>query len=459
MAEFHERDPALREYIEAVEVCRDVHSGTLRLRKVGQKYLPIMPEESVKAWKSRKQASVLYEGFTRTVDGLVGMAFRRDPTLSEATPNQIVEQSEDIDMAGNHLSVFMRDAFEDQMVDGNVFIFVDWPTVEPGVFSNPVDERAANLRPYWIRIPRLNVLGHDTERFGGRDVTTHFRYVEQLYRRVEGKQVPVKRIRQYEPAGDNPTAGVFFRIWEKAEDQDWEVVEPGRPMNISQVPLAVSESNRRSRPPLEALAHESVLHWQLRSDRTNLIRASHVPIFAVWGAELNAVTFGPGVGLEGPENASAEWIEITGSGLEHSKDELADIRQNMASLGLSQLERQTRQAETARAREIEKAEADSKLAVALRALRDAADNALLLHAEWIDESDAGAVDLNTDFDSLIIDWQMVQQLRGLVGEGSLSLETMWERLQKGEVLGDTFDPDVERERIRQEQNDGLVGAM
>ena len=456
MAEPWERDAAQEEHLRAVELCRDVHGGTFRLRDRGTAYLPQMTNEEDDAYDDRKGGSVLYEGFSRTVDGLVGMAFRKDPTLSDDTPAEILEQQEDIDRAGSHVSVFLRDALEDQMVDGKSYLFVDMPAVEEGAVRTLADERAAGLQPYWIRIPRLNVLGHDRERVQGREVTSHFRYLATTFQRNDaGDQVQVNRVRQYEPTGDGR---VVWQMWEQVGDQDWDQVVQDRIMTIPEVPLAVAQANRRGRPPLEALAHESILHYRIRSDRTNLISASHVPIFVVTGGELAYVSFGPGVGIELPEGADAKWVEITGSGLAHSKEELQDIRQNMASLGLSQLERQTRQAETARAREIEKAEADSKLSVAVRALRDAADNALRYHALWIGQESTGEIELNTDFDTLMLDWQMVQQLRGMVAEETLSLETLWHRLQKGEVLGDTFDPELERERIRQELNDGLRGA-
>lgn len=459
MAEFRpeHHDPSTREALEAVQVCRDTHAGTLRLRRAGEQYLPRMEQEDRSVYERRKKGSVAYNAMRRTVDGLVGLSFRKDPTLSEGAPGWFADRWTDLDAAGTPAPVLFRDIFRGELLDGKAYILVDMPPLEGA--ENRQDQEARGIIPYWVPINRLNVLGHDTERVQGREVTTYFRYMEHGFRRAQDRtQEPVRRVREYVLDDAPEGRSVRFSSWVAVGEKEFVPETQGDRLNIPEIPVAVAEANREGWPPLEDLAHEQVLHYQIRSDRTNLLHFSHVPVPVSKGGKLDAVAFGPTMGVEVPADGDFKIEEASGSALGQSAEELRDIEKRMASLGLAQLERDTRAAETARARELEKVESDSKLAVAVRALRGAIEKAQAHHAMMRGEEmpEEAGVELNTDFDSLVMDPAEIRELRELVDAEYLSVETLWERLQKGEVLGDTFDPDTERERIRQEREEGLA---
>jgi hypothetical protein len=148
-----------------------------------------------------------------------------------------------------------------------------------------------------------------------------------------------------------------------------------------------------------------------------------------------------------PQGGDAKYLEPTGAALDSSRQELQDILQNMAALGLAMLQRDTRAAETAEAKRIDKSETDSRLAAAARGLQDAIEEALGIHALWIGEADGGSCDINRDFEQQPLDPQMLKVLSEMVGAGDLDLDTLWDIMKAGGVLPDTFDNEIVRAKL------------
>lgn len=457
------RGLAQQRQAEPVAICRDVYGGTLQMRNARTKYLPQFPKEPNDAYDGRLKASVLYNAFGRTVGGLVGMVFRKDPVLGEDVPAPIAQHAENIDLAGRHLAVFARDGFEDALVDGHVHIFVDMQAVPRGAVPTLADERALGLRPYWVLIRKQDVLRIRSVNVGGRPVVTEFAYQElQPVPDGEYGEREEKRVRIYRlVTGEEGKHQVQFEVWAQrkvdgAATDTWTRIEDGT-MTIGRIPVATDYTRRsgfmESRPPLLDLALENVLHYQTRSDRCNNLHIAATPIPVLIGAE----TDGEGKtqlvstqhAIELPLNGDAKYLEPTGAALTHSRDELKDIEARMAALGLAMLERDTRAAETAEAKRIDKSASDSQLSAAARGLEDALEEALGLHAEWmgLGENAGGSVSVNRDFERQQLSPQMVSALSSAVGAGQLRMETLWDILKRGDVLPEGFDAEVEREAL------------
>ena len=445
----------------AVTICRDVYGGTLSMRAKAAEYLPKFPKETEKGYRGRVSTAVLYNAFKRTVKGLVGMVFRKDLTLGDDVPAAVKAHAENIDLEGRNLSVFAKDLLGDEMVDGHACIFVDMQRAPEGGFPTLADERRAGLRPYWIPIRKQEILRFETVNVGGKRVLRMFAYrTVTIERDGQYAQKAVERVRIYELAGagaGEPENPVAFEVWrrdEKRGEQDqWQKESFGRLKGIKRIPLSIAYADRsgflESDPPLLDLAHENVLHFQLRSDRHNTLHIAGVPIPVFTGIDPEKpVAVGADTGIVLPLNGTATYLEPAGNALAASRDELRDIEARMAALGLAMLERDTRQAETAEAKRLDKAEQDSALATAARGLKDALEMALSFHAEWLkDPKGGGSVGINTDFEQLSIDAALAKELREMVAAGLLSLETLLRTFERAEVFGDDFDVEEELDRI------------
>lgn len=456
------RDAGQERQMQAVGICRDVYAGTLRIREKGSKYLPQMEREERKDYEKRLAVSRLYNAYRRSVGGLVGMVFSKDPQLADNLPDALKEHAENIDMAGRHLSVFARDHFTDAMIDGHSTIFVDMPSVEPGTVQTLADERALAGRPYWIGIRKEQILRVRTLNVAGRVVLSRFAYTETV-QEDDGEfgQVSVQRVRDYQLGVIEEQVRVVFRVWSKRKRQngeEWVEETPDNPvMSIDRIPVATTYTHRtaymESEPPLLDLAIENIGHYQTASDRQNVLRIGSVPVLALTGVQKDDVEIGPNSALLLPQGATAEFVEINGASLAESREELKEIERRMAVLGLSMLMSETRDAETATSKRIDKSESDSQLSSGARALQDTLENAIAIHALWLGielpgkSSEERWVTVNREFESLPMDAQTVTALSNLVAMNQLPLEEMWSMLQRGNLLPDGFDAEKAKEML------------
>lgn len=118
----------------------------------------------------------------------------------------------------------------------------------------------------------------------------------------------------------------------------------------------------------------------------------------------------------------------------------------MASLGLQMLVRETRAAETAQAKLIDKAESDSALSVISRGLEGFLNHLLEIHATYRNIEPA-RLTVNRDFNSQQMEPSLIREIRGMVADGQLPMEDMWSLLQAGELLPPTFDVELAQERL------------
>lgn len=73
------------------ELVRDVDGGQRRVQAASTKYLPRHASELVENYAVRLAQPCFFNAFTRTIEGLTGLAFRRDPVLGDDVPAAIKE--------------------------------------------------------------------------------------------------------------------------------------------------------------------------------------------------------------------------------------------------------------------------------------------------------------------------------------------------------------------------------
>lgn len=453
-----------------MKVVRDVLGGTLRLRALGKEYLPSFPKEDEKIYKARLRASVLFNATKRTLKAFSGMIFRKEIEVGDDVHERIVPHLDNIDLTGRDLDTFARANFEDAEADGHACIFVDMqPPVEGA--ESPIDEEAAGLRPYWVTIRKQDILAFDTELRGGVTVLTGLRYHETSTERNGFTEHEVHRIREYwldieQEEGGEAQQVVRYRIWRLKEDVeypgeagDWDREgEDKKMVGRSTIPLAVTYTGRtgymESDPPLLDLALENIKHYQTDSDNQNLARTAKVQTLVITGESkdnVHSVAIGPGnaIVLE-DSDSDAKWIGADGSSFSVFLDDLDNIEKRMAIMGLSMLMSDTRAAETAASKRIDKSESDSQLAASAKSLEAALNHALKLHAEWLDIEDGGHVGVNTDFETEPLSAEHFREFRELWGERGISWDSLMAILNAGDVMPEGFDIEEERQRLADE---------
>lgn len=451
----------------ATDICRDVYGGTLVVREKKTKYLPRFEREEEKDYNARRNQSVLFNAFRRTVKGLVGMIHREPIKLSDSLPEEIRRDLENVDLAGRHLDVFARDLSEDAWIDGHAAILVDMQAVEPGEAQTLADERGLGLRPYWVGIEKSQILRVRTVNVAGRVVLSRFAYRETVIE-DDGDfgEKEVERVRDYRlvtvvPEGESePQVRVAYILYTKRKDKSgkerWDA-DPVKYMSINRIPVSTHYTNRtgfmESAPPLLDLAHLNTLHYSVWSDRLNVLHIASVPIPVLKGLrdseEGTTVGVNSAIIIEG-EHGDAFYMEPAGNALGSSADELVSIEQRMAYEGLTILKGNSQ--ETARAKEIDKSESDSVLLAAVRDEEDTLENAIEIHALWrgVELERKGEdrwVEVNKDFVKHMMEPDMIRALNEVVVAGNMPVEEMWDAMKRGEVLPATFDNEAAREKM------------
>jgi hypothetical protein len=247
---------------------------------------------------------------------------------------------------------------------------------------------------------------------------------------------------------------VTYELWRDFDGnielyQEPQVIKP-----LTEIPLIPIYVNKtafmESRPPLIDLAHANTLHYQTSSDLYHACHIANVPLLFTKGFAVEEVEVGPQSSISvphgGPE-VDARWLETSGAGLGLTREILQDIEAQMAVLGLNMLKRESRLAETAEAKRLDKAEQDSALGSAALNLQDAIENALKLTAAFLKLPEGGSITVNRDFMDQVMSPQEIAEYAKMVNSGQLSLETLWSILEERGALPDDFDPELEKEQI------------
>lgn len=437
--------PGHKRQQEGWKLCSDLYEGPRKVRDRGVEYLPKFPREPDEKYLARLRGSVLYEWFARTVRGLTGMVFREPPALAESLPPSIRQAWEDLDLLGSHGRVFWRDRHAEAQVLGHLVVFVDMST--------------ALRRPYCVAIRADDVLDGLYDEVDGRPTLVHFRYRARVLRR-KGRYGyrEVETVREYNlrqrPDG---VRYVECLVHERQEDtegrpkDEWVTTET-RAMEIDEIPAVTAYHGDRlgpfeSRPPHEALAEENIKHYNLVSDNDNVLHLCSVPQFAVIGADRTSGTqkVAANAGWDLPKDGKIMYAEPQGNGLEAAERRIAASERRMALLGLSMLHSESRAAETATSKQIDKAESDSQIASHASATNDAIEESVRLMAKWLDlelTKDGGRwVAVNQDFVGAPLEPQVMMAYAKL-WEGGLPVRPILEELQRGGRLPKDADLDA-----------------
>lgn len=442
--------PAAARQVPQTKLTRDLSEGQEIIQAEEQAYLPKAPGEEDINYSDRLARSVFFNAFGRTVEGLTGLIFRKDPKLGDDVPEQIVEAWENVDLAGTHGDVFLRDIEADALTVGHAAILVEFPDVG----DNPPDrkEERENVRPYLVPIRKENIMSWRETIEDGRII------LQQIVLR-EFTEAPVgaygvARVVSYRVLERTVVDDVPVVTWETMRVSKQNAVIPiaeGTYVNQVEIPISeVPTSGRKalfvSRPPLVDVAYLNVAHYQMWSDYAWSIHKTNVPIFVVTGEsnldeDGNTVVtvLGGNNALWLPDvQAKAQYVSHSGDALESSKTALDDLKSEMGTLGLAMLSPQKRSAETAEAKRLDKSTSDSALSVTARGLQDCVERVLGFWARYLKiDSGGGSIEINRDFEGLLMEASVMTAYATLVNAGFPPRMVLDALKRGGRILEDT----------------------
>jgi len=143
---------------------QDVFAGEDAVKSGGERYLPKLDSQTLDEYKPYRARASFFNATARTVDGFVGLIFRRESTVKlpdsgSGVGKALVEFQDDADMLGTPLESYAKSVVSEVMGVGRAGTSVDW--------EDHVEHRA-----YAVLYHAEQIVNWRAERVNGRNALT-----------------------------------------------------------------------------------------------------------------------------------------------------------------------------------------------------------------------------------------------------------------------------------------------
>lgn len=449
------------------KVTSDLWGSALDVREMGTEYLTQFNKEPQEKFKARLQRSVFTNDFRQSIETMAGMVFRTDPKPT-GVHDEIEALLPDIDLCGNSFWSFNIDNFQKFLRDGNGFIYVDAPKVSGATAekiaagTRPTLRDRGNDRPYWVFYLASQVINYRYERIGSRDVLVQLTIQETVTVPDGGfgeKEVVQNRVL---------TPGAYEVFLQDPKTKKFTIPGDSGTTGLSEIPIVPIVRDMAAIPPLLTLALLNVLYYNQTSDYDDICHLVCAPLrVEKYDSKEDAEAAGkvqtasPGVGKKiWGQHAAISYVEVSGSGMERTRERSQDVKKEMAAIGVGMLapsdiigmRTATEVADNAGQRQ-------SKLAKFAREWENAIEKALYFTAQYINSikgpktidlqnaEEMTKMRLKIDYNRLTFSLEQLGFFNDLVDSGKLSLQTFLEWLPQVADMPQGFDPKIEMKRI------------
>jgi hypothetical protein len=450
--------PSYDAYAQKWKRARDASKGQDAVHKAGIDYLPRLKDQTEEDYSAYKQRASYFNATGRTIDGLVGMVFRKEPQIEQTGIDSIID---DVDLAGNSLTSFAQYILREVLTVDRFGVLVEYPTVQSVVVTQ-ADAQAQNLRPYATHYPTESILNWKVERIN--NVMQPTLVVLQEMAEVSDDGYEAKHIDQLREL--RLLNGVYIqRIWQKDEKTKKYVQIGGdiKPL-MNNAPLrfipffafgADENSLEIHDAPILPIADLNLAHYRVTADYEHGCHFTGLPMLFFAGISTvdaegknTPIYVGSQQAMTStlPE-AHAEYIEFTGQGLGAIEKNLDRKEKQMAVLGARMLEQQKNGVESEGAMQMRANGENSTLASIAKLLADQLSNMLMFMADWSGVASDVTVTLNTDYLPVGMTAEQLNSLVGAWQAGAISKQVLFNNLQRGEVINDGVSFKDEEEEI------------
>jgi hypothetical protein len=425
--------------------------GTPAMRAAGYHFLPKWPNEEQASYDCRLKVATLLPAYQRTVTVMSGKPFSKQITLSKDTPPEIVEWCNDIDKEGINLHTFAAEMFQECFY-GLAGILVEAPkpiTISTGRDPTEAEQKAAGIRPYWVRIKHSQLLGWILKTVNGAKVLTQLRIAETA--KVPDGEYGEKSVPQVRVL----TPGK----WELQEKrvvngkEAWVIVDSGT-TGLTFIPFVPLYGMRKAfmcgAPPLRDLAYLNVKHWQSQSDQDTILHVARVPILFAKLLGDSGITVGASTAIKADDkDADVKFVEHTGKAIEAGKASLEALEEQMLQTGAELL--MAKPGQRTATEDSNDAEANKcDLQRMVEGFEDSLDLALYYTAQYKKLPAGGTVSLFKDFASFSLTDASAQLVLGMQAQGLISKPTAIREQQRRGNLSPDIDPDKELQLVGEE---------
>lgn len=435
------RSHAVCEMAESWPMIDALVGGTGAMRKAGKAFLPQFPAEPDASYKARLSCATLFPAFSRTAEVLAAKPLSKPIDLDGC--DQLEDLFDDIDREGSTLHGYASNLMLNCMQYGLVGVLVDVPPRPEGV-RTMADERDAGIRPYLATYKASSILGW-REGSGG---LTQLRLLECVCEEDgEFGEKMVKQVRVLTPGA----WAIYRKVKDAAGNETWQIYEDGTSA-LGKIPFVffygIKDRLGVGRPPLLDLAYQNVAHWQSSSDQQNILHVARVPIlFATGFSDADELVVGANAFVRTTsENAKIGFAEHSGAAIGAGEASINKLEDQMRQTG-AELLVQRPNLKTATQTLSETEGNRSILQRITENFEESLEECLKLMGEWMGLSLDPEVHLFKDYGAQNISDQSTNSLISAEAAGCVSKETVFESLQRRDIISQELTWEDELERI------------
>jgi hypothetical protein len=437
--------------------------GNAEIRRNAYRLIPQLSKEKDPCYARRLQ-HVLYSPYMqRIIAAAVGLILRKPITLKGGNEEWWEEWRENCDRQGNNLDNYSKNLLTQALAYGHCCSLAD----------NTADTTIQTLGDQYEQgvMPFLTIV-HPRQLIGWREDIRSTGSIVQQVRILEETTEPdgkfgvktIRQVRVLEPGkfevyrrrnqlvDDEPTLAAGPGIPDASGGNTWEVVE-GDNVDLDRIPLSAVYSGRNgtflSRPPLRDVAFINLQHTRVQSKLLHALDVAGFPILTLigWDDTSSSVDADVTSALALPIGGGASYTEPASSAFSATQEELRSLEEQMANLGIAILAQQKMVGETAAAKQLDRADTNSLMAVVSMSLEQCLQEQIDLVAEFAGQ-EAPKVSLDRNFAGQTLE-HTVADLTALFTAGAIDRPLLLELLQRGEVLQDGDDLEDVTDRMEQ----------
>ena len=458
MASTHLPSPELACHFARYTRNRDFLEGEYAVKRKGRVYLgqasaSMTPSE----YQSYLESTVFWPAASRTMDGLVGLLFRKRPVFEASDVMQLM--SETITVDGRSLTDLAEWAAREAMAKNWGGLLVDHPPVVEGLTAaNAVEE---GFRPFVAPYAAEAILEATHGVVRNRRVLVRVRladseHVTRELLLLNGQYV----VRIHDESGDTPrvTQSIPFR--------------DGQPLKeIPFVLLSTTASLSPGKAMLDDVISLNHSHYRHEGKLTQAFLYLSAPVPWVTGVkpQTDAITgvvtppaldVAPGAIWYFPDTeAKVGYLEFTGAGVGSLERQRDHLEGQLARVGARVIASEKNAAEAAETHAIRRTAENATLSVVSLNISRKIEAAMQLVSDWID---AGPVKfaLNTDFLPVPLTAQEITALVSAWTAGAMSDESLFYNMREGELFSHTltFEEEEARKAASKEKAQPVVVA-
>lgn len=452
--------PDVQSQLEVWETVRDCFEGQTAIKRKGAKYLLPLSGHSIHGaigaeYDKYKQRALFLGVVSRTVNGLVGTAFYKRPTIN--IPDAL-------GMDEDALMRTARDAVQEQLLAARVGLLVE----------RGEDEDSFNP-PYLVLYTAEEIINYMISR--DKKTVEWVVLTEVVY--VRDKEDPfhiVERTR-YRELGLDSEGYYYQRVWEKDDNASMgtdtkfnliSTIYPTRNGNkLDFVPFVMMNNDgvgaKVQQPPVQEIAEANIKHYNVDAMHSAVLEKSALmqPWVHGWSPKPGDKdkTFGSGdlwcFGTK--QNFDIGILEPSGAAFSAYEREKGRLESLMSSMGARIIEPNRRSVETAEALRIREASKQASLTSIVNATSAGFQMALDFAMRWAGITTEDAMfNLSTDLINERLGHRDIAVLLELLLANKISYETFWWNMRQGEVAPEGVSAEEELERIQEYQEENEI---